>query len=227
MALSGSTRMTAASRGSGQPARLAAPADGRLVRAAGEQELDELVAQPLALGDGGGLGLHVAVDGCRGEAVDEHEHRLGERGERRRLHADVQRGRRDVVPGDPGADLVGRQQGRQVAPLVELDPPDLLEQRGMSGMAGGLLRFVVRLFGDLDQPLEERAGGGGHLDLLGLEERRVVGPVGPEPFPDVVEDLWQVVAQRRHQPRQLAPRKASRCPHVSRSTPSRPATARE
>ena len=72
------------------------------------------------------------------------------------------------MPGDPRADLVGRQQGRQVAPLVELDPPDLLEQGGVRGVAGVLPRLVVRLFGDLDQPLEERAGGGGHLALLGV-----------------------------------------------------------
>jgi hypothetical protein len=167
------------------------------------------------------------VDGGRREPVDEDEHRLGERGERGRLDADVQRRGRDVVPGDPRADLVGGQQGRQVAPLVELDPPDLLEQGGVRGVADVLPRLVVRLLGDFHQPLEERAGGRGHLALLGVQERRVVGPIGPEPFADVVEDLRQVVAQRRHQPRQLAPRKASRCPHVYRSTPSRPAAARE
>jgi hypothetical protein len=108
----------------------------RHVRAVGQQQLDQFVAEPLPGRAGLGLLQDESVRGRRGELVDEDEHRLGQGSQHLRGHAGGERGTGDVVPRCPRADLVRGQQRGHVAPLPPLDPPDLLEQLALGTELG-------------------------------------------------------------------------------------------
>ncbi|MFC7657771.1 hypothetical protein ACFQV8_16875 [Pseudonocardia benzenivorans] len=147
---------------------------GRLVGPVGEQQPDELVAQPFA-----GRGLlrlleDVAARRRGRQLVDEEEDGLGERGQRPRFdpHLDGRRG--DVVPAHPGADLVGAQQRGEVATLAPLDAPDLLEQLGAHAV------LAARCPRHGDEPAHRGVGRHGHLDVVLVEEGRVVRPLLPQ-----------------------------------------------
>jgi hypothetical protein len=81
-----------------------------------------------------------------------------------------------VPPGDPPADLVRGEQGRQVLALPALHPADALEQRDVRRRLVSFPGLVLDLC-QLDQPGQERLRGRGHLGLLVREELRVLRPL--------------------------------------------------
>jgi hypothetical protein len=101
-----------------------------------------------------------------------------------------------VPPGDPGAELIGGEQGRDVAALAPLDAADLLEQLQV---AADRLAAVGPVLGHVDQPEHEGLGRAGHLVPLGLHEGGIVRPGAGERLADLVEHLGQAAEQRREQ----------------------------
>ena len=198
-----SSKITATCSGQGPTGAVGGRPYGRRVGPIGQQKFDEIVAEAFTRGDRLRL-FDDETAGRRGrQPVDEDEHRLGQRGQAGRRHTDVQRRLRHVVPRDPCAKLVGRQQRGEVAALLPLHPADFLEQLDLRPELRTVRKRARRRLGDFDQDFHERLGRHDHFVLLDVEELRVVRPFLAEQLPNLDHDGGQPVDQGGHQPLQL------------------------
>ena len=79
-----------------------------LGRRSGEKVLCKAVEMTLPFSIRGGEFIGVPGHACRRELVDEREHQFGEPGDHQRWQAPVDGGCRELAPGHPRPDPIGR-----------------------------------------------------------------------------------------------------------------------